>query len=91
MMSTFYIDMPSWINYMNRPVELKVIADLLPIEPDVGIMGNGKQAVELLSVYCDEKGYDPQEDILECFSTERQDDIAQLIYRQLEENDDEER
>ena len=64
MTSTFHIDLPNWLI---ESVTLKVIVDISPAEPDVGVMGNGREAIEILEVFCDD----------------RLDDIAHLIYEQL--------
>lgn len=82
MTSTFHIDLPNWLM---ENVSLKVIGDLSPAEPDVGIRGNGREALEIISVYCNAEGYDPEEDIRDRFSEDRLDDIAHLIYEQLED------
>ena len=82
MISTFHIDLPNWLT---ENVSLKVVADLSAAEPDVGIRGNGREALEIISVYCSAEGYDPEEDIRDRFSEDRLDDIAHIIYQQLEE------
>tara|TARA_Y100000114_G_C11741734_1_gene319335 strand:- start:1203 stop:1445 length:243 start_codon:yes stop_codon:yes gene_type:complete len=68
---------------MEKMLPLRVLADLSPVEPDVGIMGNGETAVEILSVYCDGDGYDPDEDIMHCFSEMKLEELAHEIYSQL--------
>jgi len=47
----------------------------------VGVMGNGKVALTVLEVYCSEDGYDPKENIIDCFDQQRIDDIAHEIYQ----------
>tara|TARA_R110002110_G_C13124248_1_gene688183 strand:+ start:309 stop:557 length:249 start_codon:yes stop_codon:yes gene_type:complete len=75
--ATFHIDLPNW---QQHNVPLKVVAEVHPCEPDVGIMGNGKVSLCIVAVYCSEDGYDPKENIIHCFDQERIDDIAHIIY-----------
>ena len=63
--ATFHIDLPNW---QQHNVPLKVVAEVHPCEPDVGIMGNGKVSLCIVAVYCSEDGYDPEENIIHCFS-----------------------
>tara|TARA_E500000331_G_C17004561_1_gene603554 strand:- start:424 stop:672 length:249 start_codon:yes stop_codon:yes gene_type:complete len=81
MTSTFHIDLPNWLM---ESTTLKVIVDISPAEPDVGVMGNGRDSIEILEVFCDAEGYDPKENIRDLFGDDRIDDIAHLIYQQLE-------
>ena len=74
MSSVFYIDLPNW---QQETVPLRVIAELSPPEPDVGIRGDGSVAVEIISVIYQDA------DITADLSEDRLDDIAHEIYSQL--------
>ena len=74
MTSTFHIDLPNW---QQETVPLRVIAELSPPEPDVGIRGDGSVAVEIISVIYQDA------DITADLSEDRLDDIAHEIYSQL--------
>jgi len=80
--SSFHIDLPNWLTHeTGKRIPLRVVAEVGDCEPDVGVMGNGKVALTVLEVYCSEEGYDPKENIIECFDQQRIDDIAHEIYQ----------
>ena len=75
MSSVFYIDLPNW---QQQFVPLKVIAEIDDAEPDVGIFGNGSVAVQIVQVFYQ------GDDIISDLSEDRIEDIAHIIYDQLE-------
>ena len=75
MPSVFYIDLPNW---QQQFVPLKVVAEIDHAEPDVGIFGNGSVAVQIVQVFYQ------GDDIISDLSEDRIEDIAHIIYDQLE-------
>ncbi len=80
MVSEFDIDLP---NCWGETKSLRVIADISRAEPDVCEFGNGDISVTVQEVYCNEDGFDPNENIYSMVEG-RIDDIAHLIYQRFE-------
>ncbi len=80
--SSFDVELPNWITHeTGKRIPLRVVAEVGDCEPDIGTKGNGKVALTVLEVYCSEEGYDPKENIIDCFDQQRIDDIAHEIYQ----------
>jgi hypothetical protein len=72
--SSFDVELPNWITHeTGKRIPLRVVAEVSDCEPDIGLT--------VLEVYCSEDGYDPKENIIECFDQQRIDDIAHEIYQ----------
>jgi hypothetical protein len=78
MESVFYIDLPNW---QQQFVPLKVVAEIDHAEPDVGIFGNGSVAVQIVRVFYQ------GDNIISDLSEDRIEDIAHIIYDQLQESE----